>query len=893
MKRIQRSFSGGELSPFVYPLTDLKKRVNGLAKSKNGIVRRFGTWENRPGTRFVVKFPGRIRMALYRDHIYEQFTLFAFDPAYDNNNPIGVTRENGSREVQSFSIERRSMGSARFVQAEKQLIRTNPFHAPLTYERSPDTFSPYLILGLSRSPPSSGITNFTVNPKNLGSGDDFISREYNFALVAIQPNGKSTAPVYSSSAAANTKIRAPGQEGQQFAFGATIPSGASYPKYKIYFSVGGIYFLLAIVEDITKYLYIGEPVDTSETLPYQNQNVGFRWWQKLRSGSGLFGAKVAISVSLVRGPGGSLAIERNESLEDQFSQGDGPFTLYTGAFDEIDGIIVTMGYASGQIRTGYFTIPLVDFLTKGSIPAPSGLNEGDSQTAIITSTENFPGKAFFFGQRLLLASTLGQPGKLWVSRLGESANFSRYPVLTDDSSYDIELASNDSAPIEHLAGLRELVLFKGGSEWSLGNDLTPQGITPAPQSYYGAGAVPPIGTENSIIFIQGENVVRDFGYNFQSSGYRGGDQTLFASHLFEGRKIVSMALQRHPDPVLWCVNDDGTVRSLTYYREQNIFAWSQHDFGRKGVEVVTASEAGVSHVYFQFEEEDGSVSVEKLSTIDRTDFYDFKFMDSHKYYDMRNKDPKRFITLNSTATVDSYSNRDETLTITLTDHQFEDTPKFVDLFTDKDRIRLTVTGVETEKVKFTVRVDDLVQEVFQNKATTDWVVPVNEVDGLEHLNDKEVAVFADGSVISSPNNPDARHLQVVAGKVALGGYYSVICVGLPYVSDMKTLPIDLRGDDSVIDQNMIVNNIALYVHNTRGLFIGSEEPEDKTSTVGLVGLKTNFDGEPEIRPENGIVRKVINGSWNNQGEIIVRQIDPLPMNLQGILVTGDLVKEGN
>ena len=98
----------------------------------------------------------------------------------------------------------------------------------------------------------------------------------------------------------------------------------------------------------------------------------------------------------------------------------------------------------------------------------------------------------------------------------------------------------------------------------------------------------------------------------------------------------------------------------------------------------------------------------------------------------------------------------------------------------------------------------------------------------------------------------------------------------------------VRVDDTVVDQNMVVNKIYLYMHNTRGLYIGSVEPESATSVVGLTSLKTNFDGGPEIRPENGLVDKVIEGSWSNRGEIIVRQIDPLPVNLQGIVLTGDL-----
>ena len=491
--------------------------------------------------------------------------------------------------------------------------------------------------------------------------------------------------------------------------------------------------------------------------------------------------------------------------------------------------------------------------------------------------------------------------QVWKSSLNNYNDFAKQPVLTPTGSFDFEIFTNDFSRVKYIRGLLEPIVFTGREEWSLGQDLSPTGLAPRPQTAYGVGDVPPVHTENSLLFVSGDRTVRDIGYNFQDGGYKGNDLTLFSSHLFEGKKIIAASFQKYPSPVYWTVCDDGSVQSMTYFKEQNIFAWSEHEFPNRAVEVAAVNGEGVSHVFFSFIDENGQYTLEKLANIDRTDDRDFRFMDSHKYFDFRNKDATKTVLLETMlpmGNTNRFTNNDTMMELTLAGHEFDPMPPFIDLLSDAGYIRLVVTGVTTPKTKFKVRVDDDVPGGFREEATAGWSLPVNELDeGLDHLRDKEVSVIADGSVISSPNDPQALHMKVALtegrNRIKLGGYYSVICVGLPFVSDMGTLPIDLRGDDTVIDQNMIVNNIALYVHNTRGLFIGSEEPEDKTSTVGLVGLKTNFDGEPEIRPENGIVRKVINGSWNNQGEIIVRQVDPLPMNLQGILVTGDLVKEGN
>lgn len=42
--------------------------------------------------------------------------------------------------------------------------------------------------------------------------------------------------------------------------------------------------------------------------------------------------------------------------------------------------------------------------------------------------------------------------------------------------------------------------------------------------------------------------------------------------------ITSMAFQKNPDPILWCVRSDGVLLSMTYDREQNVIAWSRHPF---------------------------------------------------------------------------------------------------------------------------------------------------------------------------------------------------------------------------------------------------------------------------------------------------------------------------
>ena len=126
MKRIQRSFSGGAISPFVYPLTDIKKRVNGLAKSKNGIVQRFGTWENRPGTEYIDVFHGPYQLTPFVDSRGRLFLVEVFP------NAVRVRDMDGKElfsQAHSIELPRRN-GDAQFAQQGNTLLITSRFTHP-------------------------------------------------------------------------------------------------------------------------------------------------------------------------------------------------------------------------------------------------------------------------------------------------------------------------------------------------------------------------------------------------------------------------------------------------------------------------------------------------------------------------------------------------------------------------------------------------------------------------------------------------------------------------------------------------------------------------------------------------------------------------------------------
>ncbi len=163
------------------------------------------------------------------------------------------------------------------------------------------------------------------------------------------------------------------------------------------------------------------------------------------------------------------------------------------------------------------------------------------------------------------------------------------------------------------------------------------------------------------------------------------------------------------------------------------------------------------------------------------------------------------------------------------------------------------------------------------------------LSGLEHLEGKDVAVFADDFVVASPNNPSYNKIRVVGGKITLSRTYKTIHVGLPYYSDIETLDIDtVQG--SIIDRKKLVNKVSIFFENSRGVFVGGKEPVGSDGTKGLRELKTRQNSS--ISYLTGVEDIRFESSWSQGGRMFIRQVDPIPMTILAISPSGLIPQVG-
>ena len=155
---------------------------------------------------------------------------------------------------------------------------------------------------------------------------------------------------------------------------------------------------------------------------------------------------------------------------------------------------------------------------------------------------------------------------------------------------------------------------------------------------------------------------------------------------------------------------------------------------------------------------------------------------------------------------------------------------------------------------------------FVDAGSTYSGAPADEISGLGHLEGKTVNILADGAV----------HPQrvVTGGQVTLDVEASKVQIGLPITADLQTLP--LAFETQAMGQGRVknVNKVWLRVYRSSGIFVGpnaNELVEAKQRTTEPYG------SPPSLKSEE--ISVVLTPTWADNGQIYVRQSDPLPLTI--------------
>lgn len=144
--------------------------------------------------------------------------------------------------------------------------------------------------------------------------------------------------------------------------------------------------------------------------------------------------------------------------------------------------------------------------------------------------------------------------------------------------------------------------------------------------------------------------------------------------------------------------------------------------------------------------------------------------------------------------------------------------------------------------------------------------PATSISGLNWLEGKTVSILGDGAVMPPQ--------VVTGGTVNLQAEASKVQIGLPITADFQTLPLVAALPDAGQGHKKSLNNAFLRVKDTSGLYVGASFddlvpfPLRTTESYGVP--PTWMQGQQSIVPNN---------QWGDDGQVCVRQVDPLPATI--------------
>lgn len=542
----------------------------------------------------------------------------------------------------------------------------------------------------------------------------------------------------------------------------------------------------------------------------------------------------------------------------------------------IDATADTLTFYQAPV-TGTNNIVVREF----AVPASGGSTDVFALSAWGTRF-GYPAEVEFFGGRLTFASTNDQPQTVWMSKTGNYTDFGKTIPSVDDDAIAATINARQVNRIKELVPLAQLILLTTGCEFKTtgGQDdiLTPTTVGFKPQSYHGAAELNALVIGTSALFVQNRGyVVRDLGYSFESDGYTGNDLTVFASHLTEGKPIVDWDYQQIPYSIVWSVRADGVLLAMTYMKDQSVVGWTPMEIDGFVESVTVIPEGGEDSVYIAVRRTVGGQQrryIERLSSRLVTDVREGKFLDSHLTYDGRNKTATT-ITATGAAWVVGQA---ITLTASAATFAASDLDDVIVLgYGAGANARLRITTFTSATV-VQAQVVTPIPAAYRGAATTDWGFARDTLSGLSHLNGRTVGVLSDAFVQDDK--------VVTAGSITLDEPGVLVHVGLRYVSDFETLEINVPGGATTRLQNKLIKRLGVIVQDTRGIKAGPsfdklQEWEPRTVE--------NMLSPPAL--QEGCLQVWIPASWVERGRVCIRQADPLPMAILGVIpdvTMGDL-----
>lgn len=558
---------------------------------------------------------------------------------------------------------------------------------------------------------------------------------------------------------------------------------------------------------------------------------------------------------------------------------------------------ITTASGTGAILQAVFIggiIQAVNIINAGTNYAPGDTvaitgGGGSSATATLSIgplTGTTPGVTAFFQQRQYYANTTNNPDTFWGTQPGNYNNMDASDPPRDSDSITGTVSAQQVNGINQLIAMPTgLVILTGLGAWQLtggsaGSAVTPSNAVAAAQAYNGCSpTVPSMVINYDIIYVQEKgSIIRDLSYNFFVNIYTGTDITVISNHLFSGFKILEWAWAEEPFKLVWCVRNDGVLLTLTYLKEQEVYAWAHSDTFGLYRSVCSISEPPVNAVYVvvqRYLNNQWIYYVERLDNRIWNGVEDVWAVDAGLQ-----TSPLATPAYGLTVSAPTGAG----ITCTASGSSFS-----VGMVGDIIRVGgglLTITAYISATQVTCTATQDISNVLLNNSGTAvvipaasgEWSIwtPVTTISGLDHLLGATVSILADGSV------QDSRQVVTlspgVIGIVLDSQPTSKITVGLGFQAQFQSLYAD-KGEPTIQGKRKTIPAMTSRVASTRGIKMGTSfdklyEVKQRGNDIFLGTAIPLFTGDERI---------IMDTSWDVPGQVCVQQDYPLPVTLLGII----------
>ena len=508
-----------------------------------------------------------------------------------------------------------------------------------------------------------------------------------------------------------------------------------------------------------------------------------------------------------------------------------------------------------------------------------------------SDTTGYPATVTFHEDRLFFGGNTNTPQRIDASVVGKYTDFAPSALdgtVADSTALSFTFNANDVNVVRWIVSDEKgLIAGTTGGEWiirpsSQGEALTPTNITAKRSTTYGSANIQAVQFGKSVLFTQpSSRKIRELNYSFEVDGFRASDLTLLAEHITQGG-LVELSANKEPQPILWCVREDGYLIGLTYERDIESFkvGWHRQLIGGvsdaagthakvESVATIPASDGSRDETWLIVKRYiDGAVTrhIEYLKPIfnDSIDQKDAFFVDADLTYD----DPITITGITKanpgvvTAVAHGFSNGDKVL--------FSDILGMTELN--------GVSAIVANKTTDTFELTDLAGTNLNTTSYTTYVSGgevrkyVTTISGLDHLEGESVDICADGGVQPSQT--------VSSGAITLDASATTVHIGYTYNSDGKMLRLNAgAADGTALGKTQRTHRVGFMLHRSLGLKIG-------TSFSDLTELTFRTASDEMGRAPalfTGIKSETIDADYNFENQVCFRQDQPLPCMVLAIM----------